>query len=100
MRERQQFYIVRNKEIVSRFFPPVSKNVQFLFMDSERLAGSARIVGNVTDENMLKLLATAEGFRRLVYGMGISVEMTEGKSDTVDFVFRMSAEDARQSGTD
>ncbi len=100
MRERQQFYIVRNKEIVSRFFPPVSKNVQFLFMDSERLAGSARIVGNVTDENMLKLLATAEGFRRLVYGMGISVEMTEGKSDTVDFVFRMSAEDARQSGTE
>lgn len=100
MKERQNFYIVRDKEIVSRFFPPAGRNVQFLFMDSERLAGSARIVGNVTDENMLKLLGTAEGFRRLVYGMGISVKRTEGKSDTVDFVFRMTAKDAGQSGTE
>ena len=98
---KNKFYVVRDKEIVSRFFPPVGKNVQFLFMDSERLAGSARIVGNVTDENMLKMLETAEGLRSLVYGMGISVKMTEGKSSEVDFVFRMSyGQDSGGRGTE
>lgn len=98
---KNYFYIVRDKEIVSRFFPPVGRNVQFLFMDSERLAGSARIVGNVTDETMLKLLETAEGFRRLVYGIGISVKMTEGKSPEAEFVFRMTGrKDTGEPGTE
>ena len=70
-------------------------------MDSERLAGSARIVGNVTDETMLKLLETAEGFRRLVYGIGISVKMTEGKSPEAEFVFRMTGrKDTGEPGTE
>ena len=98
---KNYFYIVRDKEIVSRFFPPVGRNVQFLFMDSERLAGSARIVGNVTDETMLKQLETAEGFRRLVYGIGISVKMTEGKSPEAEFVFRMTGrKDTGEPGTE
>ena len=81
------FYIMRNKEIDGSIQPD-GRGIQFLYMDGGRMISSARIVGNVKDEGMLELLKTAEGFRKLVSAIGVTVEM-EDESETVDFVFQM-----------
>lgn len=88
MKKPGGFYIMRDKEIAGSVQPD-GRGIQFLYMDGGRMISCARVVGNVKDENMLELLQTAAGFRKLVSGMGVTVEMEEGKDRTVDFVFQM-----------
>lgn len=38
-----------------------------IFLDGDRLAAQAKIVGGVFDEEILECLTTATGFRRLVH---------------------------------
>lgn len=85
-KKKAGFYLMRNKEIAGSVQPD-GRGIQFLYMDGGRMMSFARIVGNVKDEAMLELLGTAEGFRRLVSGIGVTVEMEAGH--TVDFVFQM-----------
>ncbi len=87
-KKRGGFYIMRNKEIAGSVQPD-GRGIQFLYMDGGRLISCARVVGNVRDENMLELLETTAGFRRLIFGMGVTVETEAGKGRTVDFVFQM-----------
>ena len=91
-KKRSGFYLMRGKDIAGSIQPD-GRGIQFLHMDGERMITSARIVGNVTDEGMLELLKTAAGFRRLVYSMGVRVEMKGDFSSQdcpmVDFVFQM-----------
>ena len=97
-KKRPGFYIMRGKEIAGNPQPD-GRGIQFLYQDDGRMVSSARIVGNVTDEGILELLKTVEGFRKLVYSIGVSVE-TEGNSDAVDFVFQMYGKtDPYRSGT-
>lgn len=44
-----------------------------VFLNDERLVTFAKIVGGVRDENILQMLQTAKGFRRLVHSIGVSV---------------------------
>lgn len=83
----QGFYLMRGKEIQG-FVQPDGRGIQFLHLDG-RIVSCARIVGNVKDENILKLLQTAAGFRELVSAMGVTVEMEGGKGRALDFVFQM-----------
>ena len=73
-RKRQGFYIMRNKEI-SGSVQPDGSGVQFIYLNDGRMISSAKIVGNIADDAMLDLLSTAEGFRKLVHSIGVSVEM-------------------------
>lgn len=93
------FYIMRDKDIQGGVQPD-GRGIQFLYMNDGRMISCARIVGNVKDEAMLELLKTAAGFRRLVSGMGVTVEMEQGKGRTLDFVFQMyGRKDTYVSGT-
>lgn len=97
-KKRSGFYIMRGKQIAGSPQPD-GRGIQFLYQDDGRMVSSARIVGNITDEEILELLKTVEGFRKLVYSIGVSVE-AEGNSDTVDFVFQMYGRtDPNHSGT-
>lgn len=79
-KNRPFFYIMKDKEI---FGSPT-----YLYQDSARLTNSATIVGNVHDEEMLRLLETVDGLKKLVHSIGVSLEM-EDKSQTVEFKFQM-----------
>lgn len=97
--KRKGFYIMRNKAIDGSIQPD-GRGIQFLYLDGGRLESFARIAGNIADEEILKLLGTAEGFHRLVHSMGVTVELIEGASRQVDFVFQMyGKKDAYSSGT-
>lgn len=86
-KKRAYFYIMREKDVFG-LEQPNGKGVQFLYEDSGRLINSAQISGNITDEEILNLLKTTEGFRKLVHSIGVSVE-TENSKEKVNFVFQM-----------
>lgn len=86
-KKRKSFYIMRGKQVAGS--PQADgSGTQFIYLNDERLVSFARIVGGITDEKILGLLRTAEGFHRLVYAMGVSVE-TDNPKEQAAFVFQM-----------
>lgn len=97
-RKRQGFYIMRNKEI-SGSVQPDGSGVQFIYLNDGRMISSAKIVGNIADDAMLDLLSTAEGFRKLVHSIGVSVEMDSADKKTVFELQMYGKSDMYGSGT-
>lgn len=86
-KKRKNFYIMRNKQVAGS--PQADgSGTQVIFLNDERLVSFARIAGGISDEGILELLRTAEGFRKLVYALGVSVE-TEEPDESVSFVLQM-----------
>lgn len=97
VKQRDFFYIMLEKQI-SAAPAPEGKGVCFLYQNDGRMISSSKIVGNITDNEMLGLLRTTEGFKKLVYGIGVS--MMSENSAPVDFVFQMYGNrDPYNSGT-
>ncbi|MCR5417178.1 MAG: SGNH/GDSL hydrolase family protein [Pseudobutyrivibrio sp.] len=85
-KNRPYFYIIKDKELFTGDDPD-GRGVSFLYQSDGRLTSSAGFTGNVTDENILKLLETVDGFKKLVHSVGVTLEMDE--SQECDFVFQM-----------
>ena len=75
---RPYFYIMKDKDIFGSTQED-GRGIQFLYQSDGRLISSAKIVGNIEDEDMLKLLETVDGFRKLVHSIGVSVETENPK---------------------
>lgn len=86
-RARPFFYIMKDKEIFLQEQPDGTGKC-FIYEDSGRLISSAKLVGNIDDDNILELLKTTEGFKKLVYGIGVSIEC-EDSTLRGRFVFQM-----------
>lgn len=97
-KKRKSFYIMRGKSVAGS--PQADgRGIQFLYMNDGRMVSSARLVGGITDEEMLKLLETAAGFRRLVHSIGVTVEAQDRELVT-DFCLQMYGNrDVYGSGT-
>ena len=104
VRQRAFFYIMQDKDIFGAEQSD-GKGVQFIYQNDNRLINSAKITGNVTDEKMLELLKTTEGFRKLVHSIGVAVTMIDQQPDTekkkqVKFIYQMYGKtDPYVSGT-
>lgn len=97
-KQRSFFYIMRNKEVAGSPAPD-GRGVTFLYQNDGRMISSARIVGGISDETMLTLLQTTEGFRRLVHSIGVTAEGEDSKEE-VSFAFQMYGKtDPNGSGT-
>ncbi len=86
-KKRKGFYIMRGKSVTGSEQPD-GRGTQFLYMNDGRMLSSARIVGNITDEEILKLMETTEGFRKLVHSIGVTVE-SDNREEVIDYVFQM-----------
>lgn len=86
-KKRPYFYIMQDKGIFAAPQPD-GRGIQFIYEDSGRLPDSAKLTGNVTDEKLLDMLRTAEGFKKLVHSIGVSVT-EDSKTEKVNFVFQM-----------
>lgn len=86
-KKRPYFYILKDKEIFGAKQPDGSA-IHFIYESDGRLINSAQIVGNITDEEELRLLESVEGFGRLVHSIGVSVE-TDNSKEEIEFVFQM-----------
>lgn len=97
-KQRSYFYIMRNKEIAGSPVPE-GGGIAFLYQDDGRMLSSARMVGGISDEKMLELLKTTEGFRRLVHSIGVRAEGGDPAAE-VSFAFQMYGKtDPNGSGT-
>lgn len=97
-KKRKSFYIMRGKSVAGA--PQADgTGVQFLYMNDGRMQSGARLVGGITDEEMLGLMKTTEGFRRLVHSIGVTVE-ADDRELTADFCLQMYGHrDVYASGT-
>lgn len=97
-KKRKSFYVMRNKQVAGS--PQTDgTGTQFIYLNDGRLVSSARLVGGIADEEMLRLLTTVEGFRKLVYAVGVTVE-AEDPFTEVEFAFQMYGKtDVYGSGT-
>ena len=86
-KKRPYFYILKDKEIFGAKQPDGSA-IHFIYESDGRLINSAQIVGNIKDEEELRLLESVEGFGRLVHSIGVSVE-TDNPKEEIEFVFQM-----------
>ena len=97
-KKRKSFYVMRNKDVAGSV-QPNGTGTQFIYLNDSRLVSFAKIVGNITDEEILNLLTTTEGFRKLVYSVGVTVEMEDAATE-VNFAFQMYGKsDTYGSGT-
>lgn len=81
------FFIIRNKEIAAA--PQADGTGKcFIYESDGRLLNAASLVGNISDQEIIELLKTVEGFKKLVSKIGICVE--SDKTDEIcHFVFQM-----------
>ena len=96
--KRKGFYILRNTQIAASVQPD-GRGTQFIYLSDGRIESSAKITGNITDEEMLALLKTAEGLRKLVHSIGVTVETDSGEEQVI-FAFQIYGKtDPYVSGT-
>lgn len=97
-KKRPGFYIMRGKEVAASPKDD-GTGVCFLYENDGRMIVAAKLCGSIEDEEILDLLKTTEGFRKLVHSIGITVE-TGNSEDIVRFVFQMYGKrDVYGSGT-
>lgn len=86
-KRRPYFYIMKDKEIFGAKQEDGSA-IHFIYESDGRLENSAQIVGNIEDEEELRLLGSVEGFGKLVHSIGVSVE-TDNPKEEIIFIFQM-----------
>lgn len=97
VKKRPAIYLMYDKQIFANPFED-GKGVCFLYMDDGRMPALARMVGGIDDDNMLRMLGPAEEFKKLVYGIGVS--MINEKGVKGEFVLQMyGKKDVYNSGT-
>lgn len=92
------FYICRQKDVAGNPVPD-GRGIQFIYLNDVRLITFAQMVGNITDEQMLNNLKSADTFKNMVAGIGVTIESDE-RNQIIDFVFQMYGKtDPNNSGT-
>ncbi|MCR5584678.1 MAG: SGNH/GDSL hydrolase family protein [Lachnospiraceae bacterium] len=76
------YYLMKNKAICG-LPQPGGKNIQYLYQNG-RIANASKIIGNIEDEEMLKLVETADGFKKMIAGIGVSAELSEDTKANAD----------------
>ncbi len=87
IKKKPFFFIMQGKEIFGAPQPD-GRGIQFIYESDGRLINAARLAGNITDDYMLELLKTTEGFKKMVHSIGVSVS-SRLKEEKVRFVFQM-----------
>ena len=94
--KRPFFFVMREKEIFGTKQPD-GRGIQYIYEDMGRLENSARVAGDITDEEILTLLQDVAGFRKLVHSIGIRVE-ADDSTQNVEFLFQMYGEKDKLGG--
>lgn len=97
-KKRPHIFVLYDKTIEA-YTKPEGGSVSPLFLDNGRLANFAKTIGKVEDEEILSLLNTSDGFKKLVHSIGVSVTC-ENKEQEAEFVLHMYGKtDMYESGT-
>ncbi len=86
-KERSCFYVMHD-DVIEATARVSGKPSQEIYLAGDRLKYKALLTGGVTDEEILKLLESCDGIRRLVHSIGISVKSETDKGGVVHFVYQ------------
>lgn len=78
--QRREGFFVMFETAIEATARPDGKPSQEEYLEGNYLIDKARYIGGVTDEKMLKMLTTWEGFRKLVHSIGVSVKTAREKA--------------------
>jgi lysophospholipase L1-like esterase len=87
VKKRPFFFIMQGKQVYGSPQPD-GRGIQFIYENDGRLIDSARLAGSITDDYMLDLLRTTEGFKKMVHSIGVSVS-GRVPDEKVKFVMQM-----------
>lgn len=82
--EKRKGFFVMFESVIEASPRPHGKPSQEIYLEG-RLADNARFIGGLNDEQILNLLKSCEGFRKLVHSIGVSVKVKNGQTKTVGF---------------
>jgi hypothetical protein len=85
--KRNSFFVMFEK-VIEATPRNEGKPSQEIYLDGERLKSNARLVGGVTDEEILKLLVDCNGFHSLVHSIGVVVKTENEHAGPVNFVLQ------------
>lgn len=95
--KRKGFYVLIDKEVGG--IPQDDGTSRHpIYLSDDRLVTFAKMVGGIQDRQMLELLTTAEGFRRLVHSIGVSIVMPDRDMYT-DFSLNFTGSEGPGSGS-
>ncbi|MCR5770365.1 MAG: SGNH/GDSL hydrolase family protein [Butyrivibrio sp.] len=85
-KKRQFFYLMKDKNV---FAAPLQdgRGITPIYLDGGRLIEASKFVGNLSDEKLIDMLKTAEGFKKLVHSMGVIVDGCD-RDTKCKFVFQ------------
>ena len=86
-KKRPGFYVLYEKAVEAGA-NDVGGGTHPVYLNDGRLESAAKIVGKITDEEIMELLKTTEGFRKLVHSIGVSVTC-DNPGDEAEFAFQM-----------
>lgn len=95
------FFVMKDQDIEAVLRADKTR-VQEICLDDGRIESAAALVGGIEDQEILSLLKTAAGFRRLVTGIGVSVSAEGAEAAEAVVEFQMIAygrKDGYHSGT-
>lgn len=84
VKKRPAFCIMRDKEICGSPQPD-GTGICFVYEDFGRLNDAARVIGSITDEEMISMLSKVDSLKKLVYSIGVTAESDNNESITFDF---------------
>ncbi len=97
-KKRPFFFIMQGKDIYGA--PQKDgRGIQFIYEDGGRLLDAARLTGNITDDYMIDLLKSTEGFRKMVHSIGVSVSGRDS-DESVRFVMQMYPHNPGEESTE
>lgn len=86
VKKRPAFCIMRNKQIAGS--PQKDgTGISFIYESDGRLNDAARLIGGITDENIISMLNKVDTIKKLVHSIGVTVE-ADG-NDHIGFFFQM-----------
>lgn len=83
--KRDSFFVLFEK-VIEATPRKEGKPSQEIYLDEERLKSIARLVGGVSDEEILTLLDNCKGFHKLVHSIGIVIKTGNEYAGKINFV--------------
>jgi hypothetical protein len=83
--KRDSFFVMFEK-VIEATPRNEGKPSQEIYLDAERLKSIARLVGGVSDEQILTLLDNCKGFHKLVHSIGIVIKTGNENAGKINFV--------------
>ncbi|CAM4288025.1 SGNH/GDSL hydrolase family protein [Paenibacillus typhae] len=97
--ERRNGFFVLFETQIEATARPSGKPSQEVYLEGSYLIDKAKYIGGVEDEDILSLLGTCAGFRKLVHSIGISVKAEDSRSGVSFLLQNWGKTDKFTSGT-